>query len=210
VYRALEAPIPEELFVTNITTQPPSVVIRPPTGLIHPEIDGEITDYFEWVGAGSVEAAAVAGAMHQVAETAGRIASVAFGFDQDHLFIRVDSARPMREVLVGTLGLTVRFLKPAGLQVVLRRDGKLVDVLLVKRSTKGDWDVLECAGLASAIKGVAELRVPFSCLGVEPHQSVAFFVALSAGTVEVEQQPRHEPIHIEVPDASFAARNWTV
>jgi alpha-amylase/alpha-mannosidase (GH57 family) len=210
VYRALEAPIPEELFVTNISTQPPSVVIRPPTGLIQPEIDGEVTNYFEWVGAGSVEAAAVAGAMHQVTAAAGRIASVAFGFDQDHLFIRVDGARPMREVLVGTLGLTVRFLKPAGLQVVLRRDGKFADVLLVKRSAKGDWDVLDCGGLASAIKGVAELRVPFSCLGVEPHQSVAFFVTLSEGTVEVEQQPRHEPIHIEVPDTGFAARNWTV
>ena len=29
VYRALDAPIPEELFVTNITTQPPSVADSP-------------------------------------------------------------------------------------------------------------------------------------------------------------------------------------
>ena len=56
VYRALDAPIPEELFVTNITTQPPSAEIRRPTGLIQPEIDGEVTSYFEWVGAGSFEA----------------------------------------------------------------------------------------------------------------------------------------------------------
>jgi hypothetical protein len=148
--------------------------------------------------------------MHQVAEATGRIASVSFGFDREHLFIRVDGVRPMREILVGALGLTVRFLKPAGLQVVLRRDGKFADVLLLKRSSKGDWDLLECRGLASAIKLVAELRVPFTCLGLAPHQSVAFFVTLSEGTVEVEQQPRHEPIHIEVPDASFAARKWTV
>ena len=51
--------------------------------------------------------------------------------------------------------------------------------------------------------------MPFSCLGVRPHEPVAFFVTLSEGTVEVEQHPRHEPIQFEVPDAGFGARNWT-
>jgi hypothetical protein len=87
--------------------------------------------------------------MHQVTEISSRILSVEFGCDREHLYIRVDGARPMRELLVGALGLTVRFLKPGGLQVVLRRDGRFADVLLVKRSAKGDWDVVECAGLAS-------------------------------------------------------------
>ena len=104
VYRALDAPIPEELFVTNITTQPPSVEIRRPTGFIQPDIDGEVTSYFEWVGAGSFEATRSAGAMHQVGESSSRIVSVEFGFDLEHLFIRVDGGRPMRELLVGALG----------------------------------------------------------------------------------------------------------
>ena len=209
VYRALDAPIPEELFVTNITTQPPSVEICRPTGLIQPEVDGEVTNYFEWVGAGSFEATRVAGAMHQVSESSSRILSVEFGFSLERLFIRVDGGRPMRELLVGALGLTVRFLKPAGLQIVLRRDGKFADVLLVRRSAKGDWDATDCPGLASAIGRVAEIGVPFACLGVSPQDSVAFFVTLSEGTVEVEQQPRHEPIQFEVPDARFGTRNWT-
>jgi alpha-amylase/alpha-mannosidase (GH57 family) len=209
VYRSLQAPIPEELFVTNITTQPPSAEILPPTGLIHPEIDGEVTSYFEWVGAGTFEVTTVAGAMHQVSEASSRIEVVEFGFSLEHLFIRVDAGRPMRELLVGALGLTVRFLKPAGLQVVLRRDGRLADVLLVKRSVKGDWDVVDCPGLASAIGRVAEIRIPFSGLGVSRQDSVAFFVTLSEGTVEIEQQPRHEPIQFEVPDRTFGARNWT-
>jgi hypothetical protein len=208
VYRALDAPIPEELFVTNITTQPPSVDICRPTGLIRPEIDGEVTSYFEWVGAGSFETSKIAGAMHQVSESSN-IRAVEFGVSLEHLFIRVDGARPIRELLVGALGLTVRFLKPAGLQIVLRRDGKFADVLLVRRSAKGDWDVADCPGLISAIGTVAEIRIPFTCLGVSRHDSVAFFVTLSEGTIEVEQQPRHEPIQFEVPDASFATRNWT-
>jgi alpha-amylase/alpha-mannosidase (GH57 family) len=209
VYRALDVPIPEELFVTNMTTQPPSVEIRRPTGLIQPEIDGDVTSYFEWVGAGSFEATRVNGAMHQVSENASRIVAVEFGFSLEHLFIRVDGARPMRELLVGTLGLTLRFLKPAGLQVILRRDGNVADVLLVKRSAKGDWDVTSCPGLTAVIGRVAEVCIPFGCLSVGPQDSAAFFVTLSAGTVEIEQQPRHEPIQFEVPDATFGMRNWT-
>jgi alpha-amylase/alpha-mannosidase (GH57 family) len=208
-YRALETAIPEELFVTNITTQPPSVEIQRPTGLIEPEIDGEVTSYFEWVGAGSCATADAAGAMHQGSEAASRLTRVEFGFDLEHLFIRVDGAKPMRELLVGAPGLTVRFLKPAGLQVVLRRDGSHADVLQVRRSAKGDCDLVTCDGLASAVGRITELRVPFACLGVRQGDPVAFFVTLSEGTAGVVPEPRHEPIQLEVPDRAFGARNWT-
>jgi alpha-amylase/alpha-mannosidase (GH57 family) len=208
VYRALEAPIPEELFVTNISTRAMVTRVRRPTGFIQPTIDGEITSYFEWIGAGCVESATEAGAMHQVDARADGIALVSFGFDAAHLYVRVEGTRPMRDLLVGTLGLTFRFLKPSGVQVVLRRDGRLVDVLMVKRTSKGDWDVVTCPGLASAIGRVAEVAIPFGCLNAQPHEPLAFFVTLSEGTIEREQHPRHQPIELEVPDERFGVRNW--
>lgn len=208
VYRALDAPIPEELFVTNISTRAMVARIRRPTGLIRPTIDGEATSYFEWVGAGSVEGAADVGAMHQVGPRADGISLVSFGFDEAHLFVRVEGTRPMRDLLVGTLGLTFRFLKPAGIQVVLRRDGRQADVLMVKRTAKGDWDVVACEDLASAIGSVAEVAIPFRCLNVKAPDQLAFFVTLSEGTVEREQHPRHQPIELEVPDERFGIRNW--
>ena len=61
VYRALDHPIPEELFLTNITTQPPVVPVEPATGFIEPTIDGEVTSYFEWIGAGSAGRTAIRG-----------------------------------------------------------------------------------------------------------------------------------------------------
>jgi alpha-amylase/alpha-mannosidase (GH57 family) len=105
VYRALEKPIPEELFVTNITTQPPVVEILRPTGFIDPVIDGEVTSYFEWIGSGCVNGSSVAGVMHQVAGRDG-ITLVEFGFNLENLFVRVDSPRPMAELLGEGLVLT--------------------------------------------------------------------------------------------------------
>jgi len=211
VYRALEAPIPEELFVTNITTRPPVTRILRPTGFIRPTIDGEITSYFEWIGAGNVEGTTDAGStMHQVATRAEGITVVSFGFDSANLYLRVEGSRPMRDLLVGTFGLTVRFLQPTGVQVVLRRDGRLTDVLMVKRSAKGDWDVVTCAGLASAIGAIAEVCIPFRCLNAKAQDRLAFFVTLAEGTTERQQHPQHQPIEIDVPDERFAIRNWTV
>ena len=65
VYRALDQPVPEELFVTNITTQPPAIDVEPPTGFIEPTIDGEVTSYFEWMGAGTASRPPRATTMHR-------------------------------------------------------------------------------------------------------------------------------------------------
>src|ERR1051325_4821821 len=107
VYRALEKPIPEELFVTNISTQPPDVEIYQPAGFISPVIDGEVTSYFEWIGAGSVDVGETVGAMHQVADRAPGLRVIEFGFDLENLFIRVEGTQPMRDLLAGSLALSV-------------------------------------------------------------------------------------------------------
>ena len=123
VYRALDKPMPEELFVTNITTAPPVVRIEPPTGFIHPVLDGEVTSYFEWVGAGCLDASDSRGrdapGGRQGADCHGRRVRRS---TCDHLYLRVDGTQPMRRHLDAGVELRVKFLKPASLQVLLRAD----------------------------------------------------------------------------------------
>jgi alpha-amylase/alpha-mannosidase (GH57 family) len=208
VYRALDLAIPEELFVSNITTQPALVEIHQPSGFIQPSIDGEVTSYFEWVGAGSFEVGRTAGAMHQVSTDAG-ITAVEFGFDLKHLFIRVDGARPLIEILGGGLELYVKFLKPSGFRLVLRVDGDAIGVQLAERAGDAGWNGRLARGLTAAVGSVAEIGIPFAALNVDSHDAVAFFVALSRGETQVEQHPKHRPIELTVPDAGFAASSWT-
>jgi alpha-amylase/alpha-mannosidase (GH57 family) len=209
VYRALERPIPEELFVTNITTQPPSTEVSRPSGFIRPAIDGEVTSYFEWVGAGCVEAASTAGAMHQVSDREPGLTLVEFGFDLENLYIRVDSSHPMESLLSRGLDLSINFLKPAGVKVSIRLDRDSPVVRLVERQNPDAWVSLECPGIEAAVRQIAELQVPFRCLDVHTRAPVAFIVALNRGGAEVEHHPRHRPIEFEVPDRDFAAANWT-
>jgi hypothetical protein len=209
VYRALDKPIPEELFVTNITTRPSAAEIHPPTGFIQPTLDGEVTSYFEWIGAGCAEGAEAVGAMHQVAEGQGVLALVEFGFDLHSLFIRVDGRRAMRDVLRHGLDLGVNFLTPAGTRVVVRadRDGTLAH--LMTRAATGAWGVQECSGIRVAVGSVVEIEIPFRCLGLKTSDPLAFLVTLNRGATLVQQHPAHQPVELLVPDVQFASLNWT-
>jgi len=90
---------------------------RPP---VEPVLDGEVTNYFEWVGAGCVETAAATGAMHQISAPASAVSLIEFGFNLDALFVRVDTVPLARDVLDSGFNVIVNFLEPPGLRVDVR------------------------------------------------------------------------------------------
>ncbi|MGH9659670.1 MAG: glycoside hydrolase family 57 protein [Bryobacteraceae bacterium] len=86
VYRALELAPPEELS-RPIVKSAVRVVTAGPTGLIHPVLDGEVTSYFEWLGAGLYKTDERTGAMHGARFL---VREAHFGADRTHLFLRLD------------------------------------------------------------------------------------------------------------------------
>ncbi len=210
IYRALGRPIPDELFVSNITTGPPGIEIQQPTGLVHPVIDGELTSYFEWVGAGCVEVAATGDTMHEATERAPSIALIEFGFDLENLYLGVSGPAAMSDVMAGEQELRVNFLKPAGYSLAVRIENGVPEVRIADRIAADGTPKLQiCADAQVAVGRRLELRLPFRCLGVSMHGTVGFIVALRRDGSEVEHQPRQQPIEFEVPDAHFASANWT-
>ena len=87
--------------------------------------------------------------------------------------------------------------------------GGLLGVRLVERTPNDHWVSRDHAGIVAAAGRVAEIGIPFSSLHVGAHAAVAFFVTLGRDGVEVEHHPKHRPIEVTVPDASFPALNWT-
>ena len=86
VYRFLNLAPPEELSRPILRFTAPEVRIDP-TGPIRPTIDGEVTSFFEWLGAGVVKPDDRSGAMHS-----GRAAlrEVHYGSDGESLYVRLD------------------------------------------------------------------------------------------------------------------------
>jgi alpha-amylase/alpha-mannosidase (GH57 family) len=86
VYRALNLPPPDELSRPILTTHSTDLH-EPPSNPIHPVIDGEVTSYFEWMGAGHYHIDARSGAMHGQ-RTAVR--DLYYGADDQNLYLRLD------------------------------------------------------------------------------------------------------------------------
>ena len=185
IYRALGLPIPEDLFVTNITTMPPKVTVLPPTGTTVPRIDGRESSYFEWLGAGEVTPSASAGAMHQVAAVGQRIAGVRFGFGDDTLCLQIATVEPLTDSLAQGGELTVAFLEPPGTRIAINAAHRGGTVL--RRTVDGTWLEVAWRDLEAAADAVAELRVPFERLGLREHDELAFVVTLRRSSRDVDE-----------------------
>lgn len=89
VYRALSLAPPAELDqpILKVTR---AVLHRPPLALIHPVLDGEVTSYFEWMGAGLYEVDSRQGAMHGGIQPVERLH---YGTDGQWAYVRLDVRR---------------------------------------------------------------------------------------------------------------------
>lgn len=208
-YQLMGRPVPDELFVTNIS-RAAAAVQSDPTALLAPTLDGEETSYFEWLGAGSFEVRDAAGAMHQIDRRGSSLSLIRFGFDRERLFVRLDGPAPMRELLADGHEVSLKFLAPAGVRFsVAQPGGALTFGLWDRQAEPPYWTRRGPGGAAVAVGRVLEAAIPFQDLGVPSGGRIAFFVAVyGAGNLERERHPANRAIDVVAPDALFEARNW--
>ena len=163
VYRALELTPPAELDqpILKVTRVPRH---RPPLAPIHPVLDGEVTSYFEWLGAGLYEVDSRHGAMHGGFQP---VARVHYGTDGQWSYVRLDVHRDQlrdgavwkiqvrgadhtQEFALGAVAfgrvieLRLELEKFSRLQLILERDGVPAQTLpdtgwLELQSAAGEW-----------------------------------------------------------------------
>jgi len=86
VYEALNVVAPEELSRPILMTQA-AYSHQPPMNPIQATIDGEVTSYFEWMGAGRYRSDSRSGSMHGPRNTARELF---YGADGSNLYLRLD------------------------------------------------------------------------------------------------------------------------
>ena len=91
VYKLLDEPVPTELS-RPILSAGPIALNEFPTTAIKPTIDGLVTSYFEWMGAGLYRKDHRSGAMHS---RRSLLKELRYGSDTRHLYVRVDFTQPI-------------------------------------------------------------------------------------------------------------------
>ena len=199
VYRFLNLSPPEELS-RPILRVAESAMHVDPTGPIQPVIDGEVTSYFEWLGAGLYRVDERSGSMH------GKkflVHEVYYGSDGENLYIRVDFHRGSEQMISemeARLNIAVGG-QPPSTQVTVRFDYGRAHVTELKTATPADADAVEFA-----FRQVLEARLSLAALGASASVPVSFQFSLWQGGLPMDAVPQQG--WIEVPAAEHAY--WAV
>jgi hypothetical protein len=181
-YAALGAPIPEELFATNISTGAGPDRLQPP-GLLTVTLDGKDTSFLEWVGAVTPVLARPGGAMHEVAAPM-LIAEVRVGLSASGLCLRLAGVE--LPSLIGS--------GAASLALVL--GGTDIRVVPIERSWQG-------------VGAIIEVQVPFDRIGVTPGSDVPFAIQVrDRADAVLESVPHGRHWTITVPQPGFVTADW--
>jgi alpha-amylase/alpha-mannosidase (GH57 family) len=151
-----------------------------PDSLINPTVDGRLTHFYEWAGAGHYDCRQPAGAMHRVER---HISDIFFGYDRARFYIRLDFYSAID--IESNAGFKV--------EVACFVPEKLVFELSPEQQT-------ETAGhFTCAFGDRVEFGVERVHLWPAGFGELSFTVTLLQGDQMLETWPEHEPIALVVP-----------
>ena len=199
-------PVPEFLNQPLIALPEPHQA-KQPVNLLSPTIDGLVSDFFEWRGAGTLDPAPPLGAMWKSSRL---FTHIAFGFSLDAFFLRLD---PDAQALEGQANLTaeVHLLTAAArslLRFPLTGPAPQTFTLL---AAAGDAPLTEVGRYSTiARQKIIEVAVPLKDVQAQPGQELRMGLAVMQDGFEVERYPRHQYLTLSVPDRDFDAKMWKV
>ena len=176
VYRFLNITPPEELSRPILRTSVPEVHV-PPSGPIRPVIDGEVTSYFEWIGAGAYRVDERSGSMHGKKFV---IREVFFGSDGESFFVRADFHPGYESELDGM---------EARLHLQALSDGQSNRVTVEFANGGRVVDNLDPPAQA-ALRRVLELRVPLAAASVRKGAGLRFQFSVWQGGLPIDAVPQ--------------------
>ncbi len=202
VYQLLGQQPPAELARPIRSGAGHASLCAPPTGLLKVKVDGRRT-YFEWINAGHYVCRGPRGTMSMAGQ--GMISDLYFGFDQQRLFLRLDSRNgPFREQLSEVDALRVAFFQPEGFELRVAEPAR-------RRPTAQlyhDGVPVADAGVEAAADVLFELSVPFRSLAVATEEPIHFFVELKQQENSVERIPHEGAVETAVPSPDYELIMW--
>lgn len=177
VYAFMGKPIPDELYkpIKKIRSK---VGFTEPTNMLNVQVDGKVTDYFEWLGAGHYSPRGEFVAMASGEE--GPVTDIYFGFDRSNFFIRIDFADDAK----------VR-MKDAIVKIHFAPD-----------------KVIELNKLDNyAVEDIMEASLSLADIGLKPEEEVEFFIEITQAGI-IRRMPFGFPLKFIFAIKRYDELNW--
>ena len=178
-----------------------------PLALLSPSIDGRVTEFFEWRGAGRIKTQPPLGAMWKAE---GVLTDIQFGWSLDHLYLRLDpdeqSQTRQADLTVELELQTPEHLYHASFPFTSSGTNQF---LLSLKLANGSWQ--EIGTYQSIYHGkIVELAVPFKDVQLTPGQEFHMTILVLEHRLEIARYPHHKPANLLVPGPEFEANLWRV
>ncbi len=202
VYRLLGMDVPGELYqaIKQVT---PAGLVRKPSTLITPLLNGMVDDYFEWHGAGLFDLSRQSSAMH-----AGEslLNSFFYGYDRDYFYVRVDGSSPLDKALLPDDVLRLHLLLEREYLLAMT-SGTTGGELLERRGNSWSGTGQACDWI---IARLCEARVPLAAFTPQKGQTFFAYVTLTRGQDEIGRWPTHVPLALSYEGPDIDLENWLV
>ncbi len=202
VYRLLGQDPPRELL-EPIKKKNPAGLIREPAAFIDPEINGRISDYFEWLAAGLYDLTRQGSAMHS---SDRMLQSFYYGYNSSSLFIRIDGVQELSRMLKDDDVLHIHLIYDHDyrLSLQVKSDGGL---LLVKEN--GVWTPTG-SYCHWKIAKTCEISIPLNSINLEEGSKLFVSVALVRDNEEIGRWPTDAPLMLYYAGADIDLDNWLI
>jgi alpha-amylase/alpha-mannosidase (GH57 family) len=202
VYRLLGQDTPRELL-EPIKKKNPAGLIREPAAFIDPDINGRISDYFEWLAAGLYDLTRQGSAMHS---SDRMLQSFYYGYNRTSLFFRIDGVQDLSRLLkeIDVLNLHLIFDREYRLPLQMRNDEGLLQV-----KENGIWTPTR--GYCNWKLGkTCEVSIPLDAIKLVPKSKLFASITLVRDNEEIGRWPTDAPLMLYYAGPEIELDNWLI
>ena len=182
-------------------------MVTEPIGFISPKIDGVETKYFECLGSGVYDTKNQGDSIHQMAQY---VESIEFGFDLNHLYVKVVT-EPINLEKINEYDTEFCIFKPNPLNVIINLGSLVNNRINSSLSIRRNGEAINHrGGIEAAFKTFLELKIPLNCFGGTVAEKVHFQVKVYRHQKLIEKWPKEDLIVCEIPGPEFEKIEWKV
>lgn len=207
VYRSIGEPIPDELGKPIYDSEKPVEPVRKPLRFMTPSLEGKATNYFEWSSAGFYKAVGICGTMHGVSTLI--LQKLFYGFDQNVLYLRLDTKKDIKSLLLDGVTFRIMFFKPLRFDIVVRvGDVEVYSEVIERRG--GETHRTEIVGAKVVCDEICEMAIPFASIHADADNPIHLVIEVRENDMVHQRFPHIGYIEIIPPGPDFEEQMWYV
>ncbi len=202
IFTTLGISPPHELL-EPIKKKSPAGLVREPAGFIEPDINGRVSDYFEWLAAGLFDLTRQGSAMHSSERL---LQGLYWGYNRNSLYFRIDAIQDFSRILKENDILALQLI--ADREYRLPMQTTFTEGFLLARET-GNW-VPTNACCNWAIDRTCEIAVPLELLKLLPGSKLFVNITLTRNSEEIGRWPSDNPLMLNYEGADLETNDWLI